>query len=379
MKLNQFLDREMTLAMQLIDIIIRESGNSDSLNEFVNQLLHQKSHFQDEIKKFVESDEKAIIVNQNTNLRIEMYNRFKTIRNELFGLFRIEESEAGYLNYKKNFIATVELIKDREKKKVKKYLKDCLTNLPAMRIGFIQSGLRYMKKDDPWHQWNRLHCKICKNPNFERLIEEKVDFPKGVFTKYNYCRCEKVLEIKKNEKVFIPQSLIDGCDILIDQAFQEVEDESSFVMMNFKIDDLYLVLQNAVHNFIHIFVYHHRNLLYTVEEAKYLEVHKAKQYIKLEIYLFKSCLDKWRKARVKISSSTSFNIIPLNFISEDEIENFSDECIEEIYDVLEELKEETDFSFVNLKIDCLKVILEKMFNLLCHELYTGRVERYFFN
>ena len=43
-----------------------------------------------------------------------MYNKFKTIRNELFGLFRIEESEAGYLNFKKNFIATVELIKDRE-------------------------------------------------------------------------------------------------------------------------------------------------------------------------------------------------------------------------------------------------------------------------
>ena len=88
-------------------------------------------------------------------------------------------------------------------------------------------------------------------------------------------------------------------------------------------------------------------------------------------------MEKWRKKRVEISSSTTLDIIPLNFISENEVENFTDECLEEIFDQLEELKEETEFSVVNLKIDCLKVILEQMFNLLCHELYTGGVERVF--
>ena len=68
-----------------------------------------------------------------------------------------------------------------------------------------------------------------------------------------------------------------------------------------------------------------------------------------------------------------------DFISEEEIDHFCDECLEEIFDVLEELKEETDFSVINMKINCLKETLGKMFNLLCHELYAGGIERVFFN
>ena len=370
LNLNIFLQREMVLAMQLIEIV-REKENNDSLYEFENQLKHQKSHFQDKINKF---DETAKRNSQNTTLRIEMYNKFKTRRNEIFGLYRLDESNASYLQYKKNFITTVELIKDREKKKARKYLKDCFTSWSSPTqnfIGFQQSGLRYEEEE---YSPPIFKCKICKDPKFERLIEEKVESPKGVFAKYNYCRCSKILEIIKNQRVFIPQGLIDGCNMLIDRAFEEIDDEPSFVSWNFLIDDLHLVLQNACWNFHEIFVYHQKSLLYTVEEAKYLELHKAKQYIKLEIYLFKSCMEKWRKKRVEISSSTTLDIIPLNFISENEVENFTDECLEEIFDQLEELKEETEFSVVNLKIDCLKVILEQMFNLLCHELYTGGVE-----
>ena len=100
-------------------------------------------------------------------------------------------------------------------------------------------------------------------------------------------------------------------------------------------------------------------ILFAIEETKFLEKHNARKYFRDRFDKYKYCMQVWKNQREK----TLRVLIPPRFMNEIELQRLLDTWEFQINQAIEEIKSEIELEVVDTKLNNLKTIMRKEFDL----------------